>query len=344
MYAIDAWGNLYQKNPCNGTVCPTKTFSDSLTVSVSNNKNQFDAYAYDANGNLTNDQLGHAFTYDAENRPYGGGGANYYYDGEGERVAKSNGTLYWFGTNSAPVLETDLTGLAVNKYIFANGKRWAMRHNGSFFYFTDQVGSAQVVADSGSLQQAIEYHPYGEERVISNFLGNNYRFTGKEHDSETNDDYFGARYYGSWSGRFLTPDWAATPVPVPYAQLANPQTLNLYSYVENNPITGTDPDGHDGAMVVTWTEVWAATEAGEMLGPQGAIALGGVALSGWVATHGGGNAYPAYYHGEFDNAKRILNPRHALLSRLARKVRHLLARMVHDLNQAPNMVRKTKET
>src|ERR1700686_838841 len=59
-----------------------------------------------------------------------------------------------------------------------------------------------------------------------------------------NNDYFGARYYSSTMGRFLTPDWAATPVPIPYAVMGNPQTLNLYSYVENNPITGTDPDGH----------------------------------------------------------------------------------------------------
>jgi hypothetical protein len=45
-------------------------------------------------------------------------------------------------------------------------------------------------------------------------------------------------------GRFATPDWSATPVPVPYADLGNPQSLNLYSYVQNNPITGVDPDGH----------------------------------------------------------------------------------------------------
>jgi len=42
----------------------------------------------------------------------------------------------------------------------------------------------------------------------------------------------------------MTPDWAATPTPIPYAQMGNPQTLNLYSYVQNNPITGIDPDGH----------------------------------------------------------------------------------------------------
>jgi RHS repeat-associated protein len=93
-------------------------------------------------------------------------------------------------------------------------------------------------------EQDIEYHPYGEQQIYTDTLGQEYRFTGKEHDPETNNDYFGARYYSSTMGRFLTPDWSATPAAIPYASLGNPQTLNLYSYVENNPITGTDPDGH----------------------------------------------------------------------------------------------------
>jgi RHS repeat-associated protein len=73
----------------------------------------------------------------------------------------------------------------------------------------------------------------------------NYKFTGKERDSESGLDMFGARYYGSSLGRFMTPDWAAKPVSVPYAHFGNPQSLNLYSYVENNPTTVGDPDGHD---------------------------------------------------------------------------------------------------
>ena len=69
-------------------------------------------------------------------------------------------------------------------------------------------------------------------------------FTGKERDSETGLDYFGARYYGSNMGRFMSPDWSAVPEALPYSNVANPQSLNQYSYVENNPIRNIDPDGH----------------------------------------------------------------------------------------------------
>jgi RHS repeat-associated protein len=79
------------------------------------------------------------------------------------------------------------------------------------------------------------------------------RSTGKERDTESGNDYFGARYYGSSMGRFMSPDTQdpsdALPFvgidPIPYADPANPQSFNLYSYVRNNPLTNTDPDGHD---------------------------------------------------------------------------------------------------
>jgi hypothetical protein len=43
----------------------------------------------------------------------------------------------------------------------------------------------------------------------------------------------------------MTPDWAAGPITVPYASYGDPQSLNLYAYVGNNPNTGIDLDGHD---------------------------------------------------------------------------------------------------
>ena len=71
-------------------------------------------------------------------------------------------------------------------------------------------------------------------------------FTGKERDAESGLDYFFARYYSSGLARFLTPDWAAAPTAVPYATFGDPQTLNLYAYVNNNPNTGIDVNGHVG--------------------------------------------------------------------------------------------------
>jgi len=68
--------------------------------------------------------------------------------------------------------------------------------------------------------------------------------TGKERDAETGLDYFLARYYSGAQGRFTTPDWSKTPEGVPYADLSNPQSLNLYTYVRNNPLRTADPDGH----------------------------------------------------------------------------------------------------
>ena len=70
-----------------------------------------------------------------------------------------------------------------------------------------------------------------------------YLFTGKERDTESGLDYFGARYYGSSMGRFMSPDWSATVEPVPYARLDDPQSLNLYSYVGNNPLSDVDSAG-----------------------------------------------------------------------------------------------------
>jgi RHS repeat-associated protein len=70
-------------------------------------------------------------------------------------------------------------------------------------------------------------------------ISNRYKFTGKERDAESGNDYFGARYYGSSMGRFMSPD----PSGLVYADPTNPQSFNLYSYVRNNPLVFTDPTG-----------------------------------------------------------------------------------------------------
>jgi RHS repeat-associated protein len=58
------------------------------------------------------------------------------------------------------------------------------------------------------------------------------RYTGKERDSESGNDYFGARYYASTMGRFMSPDVSGEPMTLPYSNIENPQSLNLYAYVK----------------------------------------------------------------------------------------------------------------
>jgi RHS repeat-associated protein len=70
-------------------------------------------------------------------------------------------------------------------------------------------------------------------------------FTGKERDAESGLDYFGARYYGSSMGRFMSPDFSDDPMPIPFTDPGNPQTLNAYAYGINNPLTNSDASGHD---------------------------------------------------------------------------------------------------
>lgn len=119
-------------------------------------------------------------------------------------------------------------------------------------------------------------------------VGAHYRYTGKERDNKSGNDYFGARYYASSMGRFMSPDWSAKAEPVPYAKLDNPQTLNLYAYVGNNPIARQDPDGHAfglddlvgalaGGAVGVGTEVVKDLATGQKITP-GAIA--GAAVGG----------------------------------------------------------------
>lgn len=175
------------------------------------------------------------------------------------------------------------------------------------YYHEDHLGSSRLLTSEGGwpIWQGT-FLPYGQE-VSPQITTNHYKFTGKERDSEDNLDYFGARYYSSTMGRWMSPDWADKPEAVPYADLSDPQSLNLYGYVRNNPMSKADADGHQelalpGGGSVSWSDVWRAAAAGSFLGPEGAVALGSAALSAWIVTNGGGNATPSYYHGEFQNA------------------------------------------
>jgi RHS repeat-associated protein len=89
------------------------------------------------------------------------------------------------------------------------------------------------------------YRPFGEEHVAAGGApplapsSNHYKFTGKERDTESGFDYFGARYYVSLTGRFQTPD-----LPFIDQRPTNPQSWNLFAYGRNNPTNIVDPTGN----------------------------------------------------------------------------------------------------
>jgi RHS repeat-associated protein len=101
----------------------------------------------------------------------------------------------------------------------------------------------QTTAAGGNEEVCYSY-PFGDGLTCTGTDATEHHFTGKERDAESGNDYFMARYYSSNMGRFLSPDWAAKAMPVPYATFGNPQSLNLYSYMQNNPLGGADADGH----------------------------------------------------------------------------------------------------
>ena len=116
------------------------------------------------------------------------------------------------------------------------------------YFLDDHLGTTQMELSSGGwpLWQG-QFTPFGQEIIngsTSNYIGAQspdgtsmrFKFTGKERDTESGLDNFGARYFGSSMGRFMSPD----PMG---GDLTNPQSLNRYAYVLNNPLRFTDPTG-----------------------------------------------------------------------------------------------------
>ncbi|MFZ0773536.1 MAG: RHS repeat-associated core domain-containing protein, partial [Candidatus Sulfotelmatobacter sp.] len=172
----------------------------------------------------------------------------YAYDGDGRRAAKVGSKLYWYGSGGEILAETDAAGNTLNEYVFFGGKRVALvpSSGSALYYAEDLLGSSRVIAQSnGTLCYDADFTPFGGERSYTSTCAQNYKFEGKERDTETQNDDFGAREYTWRFGRWLSADWSSVPVPVPYANLSNPQTLNLYAMVADDPESFADLDGHD---------------------------------------------------------------------------------------------------
>jgi len=256
-FGFDTWGNLMSISGASSsyTGCTQGSLSVSVTAS-----NQISGDTYDAAGNLMTvpGTGGATYVYNAQNQmtSTSNSSTQYVYDGDGNRVEKTGSKIYWYAGGEI-LDETDTTGSTTNssfnEYYFFGANRIARRDSSSnvFYYLADHLDSSRVIAEVPSGQTTAtlcydaDFEPYGGEHTYTNTCPQNYKFTSKERDTESGLDNFGARFYASTTGRFMSPDWALRPTAVPYAKFGDPQTLNLYTYVENSPLNRIDADGHE---------------------------------------------------------------------------------------------------
>ena len=241
----DRWGNRWHQNAYNGT-CLTPNFPSS------GGNNRIDGASYDATGNLLTDpSTGMIYGYDAENRLISAGSYSYVYDAEGRRVAKEvSGSItnqYLLDAGGAQLIELDGIGNVLHTNIFANGSLVAtymynlLQQSLTYFHFSDWLGNRryQVNAAGPPPAETCTNLPFGDNLSCAGDVdATEHHFTGKERDTESGLDDFGARYNASGLGRFMSPDDFG-------GHLEDPQTLNKYAYVGNSPLRYTDPSGHD---------------------------------------------------------------------------------------------------
>lgn len=199
---------------------------------------------YDANGNMTYEGT-NTMVYDAENRAVSAtnqsASGNYTYDGNGLRVKKVSGgttTVYIF--SGSKVIAEYNNGAApsspTKEYVYAGSQLVANVVGGTTTYFQYDHLSVRLLSDvNGNLTGQRGEYPFGDIWYESGVI-TKWKFTTYERDSESDNDYGQARFYRWLIGRFLSPD----PLS---GSTADPQSLNRYTYTENNPISLMDPSG-----------------------------------------------------------------------------------------------------
>ncbi|MGH9506932.1 MAG: RHS repeat-associated core domain-containing protein, partial [Terriglobales bacterium] len=128
-----------------------------------------------------------------------------------------------------------------------DGRRLATYGNDTTYLdYSDWLGTERMTATlAGYEQDACTSLPFGDAfNCTGSADPSPLHFTGQQHDNETGLDHFPARNYTSAWGRWMTPDWSASPAAVPYGNLANPQSLDLYVLALDNPASNVDASGH----------------------------------------------------------------------------------------------------
>jgi len=176
----------------------------------------------------------------------GSGGVTFVYDGDGNRVKKTEGGQTILYINR--YYEKNLTTGEVTTYYYFGGRLSAVRKGASLQYVhQDHLTGTAVMTDSTGAQvgTTMKYYPFGATR--SGSVPTDIKFTGQRLDG-TGLYYFNARYYDPNIGRFISAD---TVVPGVFSS----QAYNRYSYCVNNPLKYVDLSGHWPGDGLVWGEI-----------------------------------------------------------------------------------------
>jgi RHS repeat-associated protein len=240
----------------NGIPNAVNTLPTAFTASYTNNRlTTFNgaAWTYDTQGNLTADGT-NTYVWDVRNRltQIRQGAtvtASFEYDALNRRTKKIIGTASteYLHDGLTPVQEKRvgditqlITGPGIDDYLSrVTTTTGATPTTTTRNYLTDFLGSTTALADdAGAIKTTYGYEPYGEATVAGEATVNSFQYTGRENDG-TGLMYYRARYYHPKAKRFIAED--------PIGQAGG---LNLYSYVEGDPMTFIDPDGESGEVLL----------------------------------------------------------------------------------------------
>jgi RHS repeat-associated protein len=261
------WGLQWTYDRYGNRLSQSQTYdappTNSVTVSATTNQITGSPYAYDANGNMTNDG-NNTLVYDAENRVLsatnGGSSGTYTYDGNSLRVKKASGsttTLYIFsGTKVIAEYDNGAAPASPSReYIYSASKLLAkIDSTGTKYYHEDHLSNRLVTDSSGNALEQLGHYPFGESWY--NASNDKLLFASYERDAESGNDYAMMRSYVNRLGRYSSSD--------PLNGSANsPQSLNRYTYVRNDPGNLIDPQGLSPKVNVVgldpsaWWNAWA---------------------------------------------------------------------------------------
>ncbi|NJN66382.1 MAG: hypothetical protein HC884_06535 [Chloroflexaceae bacterium] len=192
----------------------------------------------------TQQRIPTSYTYDARDRMLRAGDVTFAYDGAGRRmrkVADGQMTSYTYNiSGDLPYVLAEQSPLGETRYLYGPlGLLARIAPDGMpVYYHADALGSVRALSNlDGKLVAGYAYDAFGAVRASSG-LADGFSFTGEQTDAETGFVYLRARFYAPEVGRFTSKDSFA-------GRLRDPQSLNRFAYVQNNPVHYADPSGHE---------------------------------------------------------------------------------------------------